>query len=632
VSGCGVAPVTRGTETLTMHRSLVLKKVGGRLGVVISLLVASVLLLAGALSAPAAPAAVDHLKQAKECTRQLYASPKRMKYRSEWQRCIRLYESYYRRYPKGTQADEALFSLGKLHEGLYGQSRLSGDLDNAIGKFRQVVREFPKSPFADDAQYRLGEIYLKYQKDQERAYVEFFKVVMDFPAGDMKPKAQERLAELEAQRGKRQAKVELPPVSAVPPTAAPTVSGSGTTPPGPTAPSPSTAEETAVAAANTAPTPSASPTASPTPPGLARVTDIRYWSAADYTRVVIHVDGQVPYTSRLLRADPGLKAPPRLYIDIESSRLSPSVPSSIPIGDGLLRHARVGQHTADAVRVVLDIESIERHKIFSLYDPYRIVIDVTGESKAQPPTPERGTPPTLSLAQQLGLGVKRVVIDPGHGGKDPGAQGPAGLAEKHVALSLAKKLQDKLRKELKLEAILTRETDVFLPLEERTVIANTKKADLFISIHTNASRNKELRGISTYILNVATDHEAAKLAAFENAVSTKRISDLEKILSDLMLNTKISESNRLAHMVQDEMLRSLHPKYNDVRDLGVRQAPFYVLIGAQMPCILVECSFISNPIESKRLASPAYQDMVATGIVNGIRAYIKQIETGAGQG
>jgi N-acetylmuramoyl-L-alanine amidase len=615
-----------------MHCSLVSKKVGGRLGVVISVLIPAVLLVAGAWSAPAAQATVDQLKQAKECTRQLYTSPKRMKYRSEWQRCLRLYENYYRRSPKGSQADEALFSLGKLNEGLYGQSRRSSDLDAAISRFRQVVKEFPKSPLADDAQYRLGEIYLKYQKDPERAYVEFFKVVMDFPSGDMKPKAQERLAELEAQGGKRQTTVELPPVPAVPPSPAPAESGSETPPPGPTLPSPSTSEQTAVAATNTAPGASVPPSASPNSSELARVTDIRYWSAPDYTRVVIHVDGQVPYTSRLLRADPGLKIPPRLYIDIEGSRLSPSVPGSIPIGDGLLRHARVGQHTVDTVRVVLDIESIERHKIFSLYDPYRIVIDLTGESKALPPAPERGARPTLSLAQQLGLGVKRVVIDPGHGGKDPGAQGPGGLAEKQIALSLAKKLRDKLRKELKLEAILTRETDLFLPLEERTGIANTKKADLFISIHTNASRNKDLRGISTYILNVATDHEAAKLAAFENAVSTKRISDLEKILSDLMLNTKISESTRLAHMAQDEMLRALRSKYSDVRDLGVRQAPFYVLIGAQMPCILVECSFISNPIEARRLASSAYQDLVATGIVNGVRSYIKQVETGAGQG
>ena len=585
-----------------------------RRGWLVSSLIMMVAFLVGPLSAPDAVAATDQLKKAKECTRQLYASPKRMKYRSEWLRCIRLYEAYCSRHPKGAQVDEALFSVGRLYEDLYGKSRVSADLDAATARFRQVVKEFPKRPLADDAQFQVGEIYLKYQKDQERAYVEFFKVVMDFPSGDMKPRAQERLAEIEARGGKRAttAKVELPPLPAV------TL----------TPPTETTQAETPAAA----PSPGPAQTATPTPSGLAHVTDIRYQSGPDYTRVVIDVDGQAPYTSRLLRADPDLKTPPRLYIDIQSSRMSLSLPSSVPIRDGLLRAARVGQYTLDTVRVVLDIESIEGHNIFTMYDPYRIVIDVSGESKTQPPAPGRGTPPPLSLAQQLGLSVKRVVIDPGHGGKDPGAQGPGGLAEKQVALALAKKLRDKLVKELKLEAVLTRDKDVFLRLEDRTGLANARKADLFVSIHTNASRNKEVRGISTYILNVATDVEAAKLAAFENAISTKRISDLEKILSDLIRNTKISESTRLAHMVQDGMVRALSAKYSDVKNLGVKQAPFYVLIGAQMPCIMVECSFISNRVEAQRLASPAYQEMVATGIVNGVRTYIKQIEKGAEQG
>ncbi len=588
----------------------------------VSSLIMMVAFLVVPLSAPDAVAATDQLKKAKECTRQLYASPKRMKYRSEWLRCIRLYEAYCSRHPKGAQSDEALFSVGRLYEDLYGKSRVSADLDAAMGRFRQVVKDFPKSSFADDAQYQLGEIYLKYQKDQDRAYVEFFKVVMDFPSGDMKPRAQERLAEIEARGGKRAAKVELPFLPSVTPAPPPEPTQAETPAATPAAGPPQTAT----------PPPSAPGSPAPTSSGLARVTDIRYQSGPDYTRVVIDVDGQVPYTSRLLRADPDLKTPPRLYIDLQGSRMSPSLPSSVPIRDGLLRAARVGQYTVDTVRVVLDIESIEGHNIVTMYDPYRIVIDVSGESKAQPPAPGRGTPPPLTLAQQLGLGVKRVVIDPGHGGKDPGAQGSGRVAEKQVALAIAKKLRDKLVKELKLDVVLTRDRDVFLPLEDRTGLANARKADLFISIHTNAHRNKEVRGISTYILNVATDDEAAKLAAFENAVSTKRISDLEKILSDLIRNTKISESTRLAHMVQEGMIRALSPTYNEVRDLGVRHAPFYVLIGARMPCIMVECSFISNRVEAKRLASPAYQEMVATGIVNGVRTYIKQIERGAEQG
>jgi N-acetylmuramoyl-L-alanine amidase len=283
------------------------------------------------------------------------------------------------------------------------------------------------------------------------------------------------------------------------------------------------------------------------------------------------------------------------------------------------------------VRVVLDIQSIDKHKIFSLSDPYRIVIDVTGESGQQPTAPEKGTPSHLTLAQQLGLGVKRVIIDPGHGGKDPGAMGPRGIAEKDVTLAIAKRLQEKVEKELGLEAILTRSSDVFMPLEERTALANTKKADLFISIHANANTDRQAQGVATYILNVATDAEAARLAAFENAVSTKRISDLEKILSDLMLNAKITESTRLADFVQQKLVQCLGRKYNKVKDLGVKQAPFYVLIGARMPCILVEASFITNRLEASRLASSAYQDTIAEGIAEGIHSYIKLVETPAGQ-
>lgn len=536
--------------------------------------------------APVTAARQDRLKQAKDCSRRLYKSKKRIRYRDQWLRCIRGYESYYRKYPKGRQADEALYATAKLYKGLYGYSRVSSDLSEAINRFRQVVKRFPKSRFADDAQYQLGEIYRRYKKDRDRAYVEYFKVVMDFPHGDMKPRAQKRLAQLESQTGKGKSKQELPRLPQVP-----TVTSAS----------------------------------------LSRVTDIRHWSAQDYTRIVIDVNGQVDYSSHLLKPDPAIGKPPRLYIDLQNSALDPTFVGAILIGDGLLRKVRAGQYKPKVVRVVLDIESIEDHKIFSLSDPFRIVIDVTGESRKRVLLPGKGKVPSLTLAQQLGLGVKKVVIDPGHGGKDPGAVGPSGVREKHVALAIAKKLQKKLREELKLEAILTRKSDIFLPLEERTALANTQKADLFVSIHTNAHKNRRVYGMSTYILNVATDAEAARLAAFENAVSAKHISDLEKILNDLMLNSKINESSRLADAVQHGLLMRLPKNYSRVKDLGVKQAPFYVLIGARMPSIMVETSFITNKREEKRLASGSYQDAVAEGILAGIRSYIKQMERIPGQ-
>jgi len=536
---------------------------------------------------PAYGANRDYLKQAKDCSRGLYRSKKRMKYRDQWFRCIQAYEKYYQKYPRGRQADEALYATAKLYKGLYGYSRRSGDLNESISRFRKVVKEFPTSRFADDAQYQLGEIYRSYAQDLDRAYVEYFKVVMNFPQGDMKPRAEQRLSELEASMGNRKASPDIPDLFDLDPTSK---------------------------------------------GRLARVTDIRHWSAQDYTRIVIDVNGQVEYASHLLRRDPSLGKPPRLYIDLENSTLDSSFSGAIPIGDGLLRKVRAGQYKPRVVRVVLDIESIEDHKIFSLSDPFRIVIDVTGDSRRRLAPPGTGKTPSLTLAQQLGLGVKKVVIDPGHGGKDPGAMGPSGIKEKDVVLGIASKLQEKVRTKLNLEAILTRSSDRFMPLEERTALANTQKADLFVSIHTNAHKNRRIYGISTYILNVATDEEAARLAAFENAVSAKRISDLEKILNDLMLNSKINESSRLAAAVQQGLIEGLPRQYSQIKDLGVKQAPFYVLIGAQMPSIMVEVSFITNRLEEKRLESAAYQDAVAEGILAGIQSYIRQIETVLGRG
>jgi N-acetylmuramoyl-L-alanine amidase len=256
-----------------------------------------------------------------------------------------------------------------------------------------------------------------------------------------------------------------------------------------------------------------------------------------------------------------------------------------------------------------------------------LIVDVSGKEKPsdqaiEPPGREK----KLSLAQQLGLGVKRIIIDAGHGGKDKGAIGKNNVFEKTLTLKIAKKLSQRIQQDLKLQTVLTRDSDHFIPLEERTAIANTKHADLFISIHINASPNQQAEGIETYFLNLATDEESIRVAAFENATSTKRISDMQKILKDLMLNTKIDESNRLANHVQQSLVQALNEKYPPVKNLGVKQAPFYVLIGAQMPSILVEVSFISNDRERDRLCQEEYLEQVVDGMLKGINSYIKEIK------
>jgi N-acetylmuramoyl-L-alanine amidase len=230
------------------------------------------------------------------------------------------------------------------------------------------------------------------------------------------------------------------------------------------------------------------------------------------------------------------------------------------------------------------------------------------------------------LAQQLVLGVRRVVIDPGHGGKDCGAVGyDRAVMEKNVTLEVSKRLARKVKERIGCEVVLTRDRDVFLSLEERTAIANTSNGDIFISIHANAHRNKRVHGVETYLLNLATDSEAIMVAARENATSTKNISDLETILNELMKNAKVNESSRLAGMVQQAMVQALQGKYKRMKDNGVKQAPFYVLLGAEMPSILVEIAFISNPEECRRLNTAAYQEAVVDGIVRGIETYIEEI-------
>jgi N-acetylmuramoyl-L-alanine amidase len=491
-------------------------------------------------------------------------SETKKKYRSYWLRCIEQFQAVYTQYPNSPRSDDALFTVAMLYNDLYGYSFLKSDLQEALSSFQSLVTKYPSSTLADDAQFKAGEIHLR-RKEFSEAYEAFQKVVDQFPEGDMVPKARNKLKELE----------EYKPI-------------------------PLPKEEGK----------------------LRPVTGIKYWSNPDYTRVVIYVDEEVPFRNRLLRRDPSINKPPRLYIDIDSAKMSPELKQPIPIYDGLLKMARAAQNSPDTVRVVLDIESIRDYKIFPLNDPFRIVIDIFGasssEGKALAAIEEK-----QPLLRSSKSDIQRIVIDPGHGGRDPGAIGPSGLTEKDVVLKIAKGLRNKLKNE-GYEVFLTRERDVYLPLEERTAIANTKQADLFVSIHANASRKRGARGIETYILNFPSDEEAMELAARENAISTTKLTDLQIILYDLMLSAKVNESSRLARHVQRSMDHSLNHGKSSHRNRGVKQAPFYVLMGARMPAILAEVSFISNRAEERRLKSRKHLDKIATAIAKGLNEYIKE--------
>lgn len=529
----------------------------------------------------------------------------------EWIETAEVFRGIYDDYPTSTKASDALFLSGKMYEEIGERFHYKTDYIKSIELSRLFVERFPNSDLADDAQIRVARITELYSKSD--AYREYGKILTDYPGGDMFFAANNKARDLEPYT-----RLGTEPQSTSGPAHAHL-----SKPPAPR-------------------TPVAAPQRDRVPSHLASITQIRKWSSVDYTRVVIQLDGERAYSSHLLRADPKLKVPPRLYVDIEGATVDPNL--NIPtIERGLLQNIKIARNTPQKVRVVLYLNSFENHKVFSLYNPFRIVMDIYGTpsppgttvARPLPPVPpkftlsEGGTSETpSSLMQVLGLKIKTVVIDPGHGGTDPGATGPGGLKEKDVNLKIARALRKKLIQDASIErVVLTRGNDRFLSLEERTAIAQKERADLFVSIHCNSSKNTKAYGIETYILSFTEDPESLAVAARENSTNTRGAGELKDIIEKYVLSSKIDESQSLAKYVQNSMVSELSRNYPKIRNKGVKKAPFVVLIGADVPSILVETSFISNPREAKRLASSRYIDRVATAIMEGIIKYSNNAQT-----
>jgi len=358
------------------------------------------------------------------------------------------------------------------------------------------------------------------------------------------------------------------------------------------------------------------------------VTELKHWSTPDYTRLSIAVTEECRFEYH--------KLPGRLYLDIFGARLAHGL-KDFTVGDGLLKSVRVAQHNASTVRVVLDLDSIKESKVFTFSDPFRIIVDIKGERRQEisatreviepaKPAPAAEKPKQQKPKEPFKPGrIRRIVVDPGHGGHDPGAMSPTGTREKDIVLQVGLKLAEKIREDLGIDTVMTRSTDVFIELQERTAIANRVGADLFVSVHANASLNHNANGIETYYLNLAKTEKVAQLAAKENGTSLEKVSMLQAVLFDLMANYKLNDSAHLA----DEVQKALHKKaltaYPTVKNLGVKQGPFYVLVGATMPSILVETAFVSNDRDEQKLKDPEYQDITAEGIMLGLKGYISSL-------
>lgn len=552
------------------------------------------------LPAWGASPAGEALASAKQAYHQLLDSQRRQLYRDNWEKVIDRFLAIPGAYPGATDGAGALYLAGKASQGLYRVSRVEKDARRAVEIYLRVPEEFPGNTLGDDALVLAAGIEEKTLGEPASAWRHYRQALDRYPNGDMGTLAVRRLKAL--------ARYAPEPVAASP--AAPAV------------------------------VEAEAPSQTPRQPGRGQLTEVRFWSNPGYTRVVLDLDRPADFSANLLPGDPRQGQPPRLYVDIAQTLPAAGLPDSTRVGDGLLQQIRTGRPRPATTRVVLDLVSFGDYKVFPLPDPYRIVIDVAGEGGAQLKSdrPELSALPPDGISRILdeapvepplkvqvptshAEGLRRIVVDAGHGGKDPGALGPGGTREKDVTLAMARILARRLKKELGCEVVLTRDSDVFLPLEERTAIANKVGADLFISLHANASRKRSVHGVETYYLNFSKNNQAVAVAARENGTSLKQVGDLEMILLDLMANSKINESSRLAAEIQRSLVAGLDRHYRSIRDLGVRQGPFYVLLGATMPSVLVETAFISNPREEKRLGDAHFRSRAAEGIVRGVKNY-----------
>jgi N-acetylmuramoyl-L-alanine amidase len=384
---------------------------------------------------------------------------------------------------------------------------------------------------------------------------------------------------------------------------------------------------------------------------IGRITGIHSSAEADSTRVIINLsDVRRTYKYGMLPANPAKGVPPRFYVDIEGIKLDRNRKTELWVGDQRVKQVRAGQNTLTRARVVLELEGAVTHNILALESPPRIIVELKGRGAATKgpavvakrptpaPAPARAPAPRSSGSSRASLTPPaakriRIVIDAGHGGKDPGARGYNGAHEKDGALDISRRLASKLEDRLGFDVLMTRQSDKFVSLAHRKDMANRANADLFVSVHLNASKNKRLNGIETYYLKDSNDRATNRLATMENGAEAfisedvSRDADLPQILSDMIQSGKEAASDRAAQHIQKALVGHLKPRYSSVSNLGVKQGPFLVLDGTFMPSVLVEAGFISHSVEGKRLMSGTYRDAIAEGLYRGIKGYFEDDRT-----
>jgi N-acetylmuramoyl-L-alanine amidase len=575
--------------------------------------------------------------------------------------------AYHKVYLLSPQAEEVTPSLIAEAE-LYTEMGRQFDAKYfllAIDTYTFLIKEYPHSQYRASAQFAIGVIQQEDLDRPDAAVATYKDLLKRFPKSEKADDARAALkqiadAKLAEAQGKQATQIE---------------------------PQPRVAKSAEVKAAEAAPDfpPLKGDLAEPreSEKRMPYVTGVRTWNAPGHTRVVVTVNDTVKFEAMRVAS------PERLYFDLHKAQVDPHADKTPRVEPGLLKSVHFGQNKPTVVRVVLDVGGAQSYATQFLSNPYRLVIDVRSEaaaSAAAPPrvetdpragakavetvranSPHTAPPPPAnsaadlaakpsipkakikadqiaalkpapepkptrdgqrSLTRALGLKISRIVIDPGHGGHDTGTIGPHGLMEKDLCLDVALRLGQLIEQKLpSAEVVYTRKDDTFVALEDRTAIANQAKADLFISIHANSSHDHEARGIETYYLNFATSSESMEVATRENALSQSSLRDLQDIIKKIARNEKIEESKELAIDIQDSLSHRLQLVSQEERNRGVKKAPFIVLIGANMPSVLAEISFISNPSDERLLRKGEQRQRVADGLYRGIAAYLDSLNS-----
>jgi N-acetylmuramoyl-L-alanine amidase len=534
------------------------------------------------------------------------------------------YEALVRRYPTSGYADNALWQGAGLWQLAFDRSNDPHDRAEATRLLSWLVKEYPSSSL----------------RARARAQLRTPPPVQVARAKPAKPAA---------------APESVPPNRSTGPSAPAERSAQ------PAAPPAIPAETTAVRKAAA--------------PDGAEVIGISRMSLPKGDRILLELSREVPYTITRL------SAPDRIVVELADVSSAPSGAGVAGVPGTFVTDVRAQPGPANTAHVVLQLAGRARYSTFPLYNPFRLAVDVerdgpaptastppvasvasaprdvvaravarSSPAAAAPPVPALASAPApadpgppgptpapaattgqgdYSLSRQLGLRVARVVIDPGHGGRDPGAEAH-GVRESEVVLDVALRLEKLLLRQPGVEVVLTRRTDEYIGLEERTAIANRENADLFLSIHANASPRAAARGIETDFLNFASNPEAEAVAARENAASAQTMNTLPSLVKAIALNNKLAESRELAGLVETSLFTRMSPRTKGLKKIGVKQAPFVVLIGAEMPSVLAEISFLTNKTDAALLRQATYRQRIAQGLCDAIVRYqgsLKQVTT-----